>query len=68
MTAAHRKLKFGTCVKVLNMENGKSIQVRINDRGPYVDGRVIDVSLRGARQLDMLKTGLARVRLYRCGG
>lgn len=66
MTAAHKTLRFGTCVRVVNMENGRSAKVRVNDRGPFVAGRVIDVSLRAARELEMLKKGLARVRLYRC--
>ncbi|MDY7225360.1 septal ring lytic transglycosylase RlpA family protein [Hyalangium rubrum] len=66
MTAAHRKLRFGTCVRVVNMENGRSVQVRVNDRGPFKDERIIDVSLGAARKLDMVKKGLARVRLYRC--
>ncbi|WP_257458731.1 septal ring lytic transglycosylase RlpA family protein [Archangium lipolyticum] len=65
-TAAHRKLPFGTCLRVVNMENGRSVQVRVNDRGPFVQGRVVDVSLAAAKQLDMLQKGLARVRLYRC--
>lgn len=66
LTAAHRKLPFGACLRVVNMENGRSVEVRVNDRGPFVQGRVVDVSLAAAKQLDMLKTGLARVRLYRC--
>jgi len=66
LTAAHRTVKFGTCLRVVNMENGQSVQVRVNDRGPFKEGRIIDVSLEAARKLDMVKTGLARVRLYRC--
>ena len=66
MTAAHRTVRFGTCLRVVNMENGHSVQVRINDRGPFKEGRIIDVSLEAARKLDMVKKGLARVRLYRC--
>jgi rare lipoprotein A len=66
LTAAHKKLPFGTCLRVVNMENGRSVEVRVNDRGPFVQGRVVDVSLAAARQLDMLKKGLARVRIYRC--
>ena len=66
MTAAHRTVRFGTCLRVVNMENGNSVQVRVNDRGPYKDERIIDVSLGAARKLDMVKKGLARVRLYRC--
>ncbi len=68
LTAAHRTLPFGTCLRVVNMENGRSVQVRVNDRGPFVKGRVIDVSLAAAKRLDMVDKGLARVRLYRCKG
>ncbi|CAM3464946.1 septal ring lytic transglycosylase RlpA family protein [Corallococcus sp. ZKHCc1 1396] len=67
MTAAHRTARFGSCVKVLNMENGLHVEVRINDRGPFVDGRIIDVSKAAAKTLGILDKGLARVRLYRCG-
>jgi len=66
LTAAHRTARFGTCLRVVNMENGKSVEVRVNDRGPYKDERIIDVSLAAARKLDMVAKGLARVRLYRC--
>ncbi|RKG59029.1 septal ring lytic transglycosylase RlpA family protein [Corallococcus sp. AB011P] len=67
LTAAHRTARFGACVKVMNMENGREVEVRVNDRGPFVDGRIIDVSKAAAKQLGMLDKGLARVRLYRCG-
>ena len=63
LTAAHKKLPFGTIVKVLNLDNGKSVNVRINDRGPFVRGRVIDLSYSAAKEIDMLEAGLARVRL-----
>ncbi len=66
LTAAHRKLRFGECLRVVNMENGKQVQVRVNDRGPFVDGRIIDLSKAAAAKLDMLDKGVARVRLYRC--
>lgn len=66
MTAAHRKLSFGTCVRVVNLANGRQVRVRVNDRGPYVEGRIIDVSRAAAVKLDMLEKGVARVRLYRC--
>lgn len=66
LTAAHRKERFGSCVRVVNMENGRSVQVRVNDRGPYVDGRIIDVSKAAASKLGMLDKGVVRVRLYRC--
>jgi rare lipoprotein A len=63
MTAAHRTLPFGTRVRVTNLENQKSVELRINDRGPFVDGRIIDVSYRAAGELDFLQAGLARVRM-----
>ncbi|RKI72772.1 septal ring lytic transglycosylase RlpA family protein [Corallococcus sp. AB049A] len=66
LTAAHRTARFGSCVKVMNMENGREVEVRVNDRGPFVDGRIIDLSKAAAKKLDMLDKGLARVRLYRC--
>lgn len=63
LTAAHRTLPFNTLVKVTNQENGKDVEVRINDRGPFVDGRVIDLSLKAAREIDMVRAGVARVKL-----
>jgi rare lipoprotein A len=63
LTAAHRKLPLGTEVKVTNLENGRSILVEINDRGPYVKGRVIDLSKAAARRLGIVKVGLGRVRV-----
>jgi rare lipoprotein A len=63
MTAAHRTLPFGTVVKVTNQDNGKSIQVKINDRGPFVEGRIIDLSRAAAERLDMVGKGVARVSL-----
>jgi rare lipoprotein A len=63
MTAAHRTLAFGTVVRVDHLGSGRSIRVRINDRGPFVDGRIIDLSRRAARELDMIGSGLARVRV-----
>jgi rare lipoprotein A len=61
LTAAHRKLKFGTKVKVTNVRNGKSVIVRINDRGPFIRGRVIDLSLGAAKVIGLTKTGVARI-------
>lgn len=63
MTAAHRTLPFGTKVRVTNVRNGKSIVVRINDRGPYAKNRLIDVSKGAAQKLGMIASGTARVRL-----
>ncbi len=62
-TAAHRTLPFGTRVRVTHLGNGRSVWVRINDRGPFVEGRVIDLSRAAARQLRMIGSGLAKVRL-----
>jgi rare lipoprotein A len=63
LTAAHKTLPFGTRVRVTNLDNGRSVDVRINDRGPYVAGRVIDLSPAAARKLDMLRAGVVRVKL-----
>jgi rare lipoprotein A len=63
MTAAHRKLPLGTEVKVTNLENGRSITVEINDRGPYAKGRVLDLSKAAARRLGMVENGVAKVRI-----
>jgi rare lipoprotein A len=65
-TAAHRTLPFGTCVLVVNVSNGRRVEVRVNDRGPYAGERLIDVTEPAARALDMLETGVTRVRLYGC--
>ena len=62
-TAAHRKLPLGSLVRVVNLTNGKSVQVRINDRGPYVAGRMLDLSQAAARELDMLDVGTAAVQI-----
>lgn len=61
MTAAHRSLRFGTRLRVTNPSNGKSVIVRINDRGPFIKGVDLDVSRGVARQLDMIKKGHARL-------
>ena len=63
IVAAHPSLPFGTEVKVTNLENGRTTKVRIIDRGPYIDGRIIDLSRRAARKLDMLQSGTAPVRI-----
>lgn len=63
MTAAHRSLPFGTRVRVTNLINGKNAVVRINDRGPYVYGRIIDLGEGAAKYLGVSSTGLAPVRL-----
>jgi rare lipoprotein A len=63
LTAAHRELPFGTRLRVTNLENGRSITVRVNDRGPFASGRIVDLSWEAARALDMLRSGVAHVRL-----
>ena len=63
LTAAHRALPFQTWVEVTNLSNGKQVDVRITDRGPFVRGRIIDLSMAAARQIDMVRAGTARVRL-----
>lgn len=61
LTAAHRSLAFGTKLRVVNKHNGKSVIVRINDRGPFIHGRVLDLSRAAARNLDMVAEGTASV-------
>ena len=63
LTAAHKSLPFGTKVKVTNVHNGRSVVVRINDRGPFVRGRVIDLSTAAARNIGMIHHGVVPVRL-----
>jgi rare lipoprotein A len=63
LTAAHRTLPFDTIVRVKNKNNGKEVEVRINDRGPFIDGRVIDLSHLAAQEIDMVRAGIAPVRL-----
>jgi rare lipoprotein A len=62
-TAAHPSLPLGTLIKVTNLKNGKAVVVRINDRGPVVDGRIIDVSYNAARTLGFTERGVQKVRL-----
>jgi len=63
LTAAHKTLPLGTRVMVTSLENGKRVLVVINDRGPYIEGRIIDLTLRGARVLGFEQKGFARVRV-----
>lgn len=63
LTAAHRTLPFDTRVRVTNLTNGKEVVLRINDRGPFVDGRIIDVSYRAAGELDFVAAGVVKVRV-----
>ncbi len=68
LTAAHRSLPFGSKVRVTNLKNGRSVTVKVNDRGPFVPRRVIDLSRAAARQLGMLERGHARVKLELIAG
>jgi rare lipoprotein A len=68
LAAAHRSLPFGTKVRVENLKNGRSVVVRVNDRGPYSGGRVIDVTRGAAEQLGMIQSGVARVKVTVVGG
>ena len=63
LTAAHKKLPFGTKVLVTNLSNQKTVVVKINDRGPYVRKRIIDLTKKAANELDMLGTGVTKVRI-----
>ena len=62
-TAAHKQLKFGTLLKVTNPKNGRSVIVRINDRGPYIEGRDLDLSKGAAIELGMMRKGVARLKI-----
>jgi peptidoglycan lytic transglycosylase len=63
LTAAHRKLPFGSRIHVTNTRNGRTVVVRINDRGPFIKGRIIDLSKAAARQIGMVRTGHSKVCL-----
>ena len=63
LTAAHQTLPFGSVVKVENLKNNKSVMVRINDRGPFVEGRIVDLSYAAANEINMLDLGMVPVRL-----
>jgi rare lipoprotein A len=63
LTAAHRTLPFGTKVRVINVGTGKAVVVRINDRGPFIRGRIIDLALGAARAVGLHRLGVAKVRL-----
>ena len=62
-TAAHKKLPFGTKVLITNLSNQKQVMVRINDRGPFVKKRIIDLTKKAARELDLIGPGVAKVRI-----
>jgi rare lipoprotein A len=63
LTAAHRTLPFETWVRVVNLTNDKTVDVRITDRGPFIDGRIIDLSRKAARSIEMIGPGIAKVRV-----
>ena len=63
LTAAHRSLPFGTILRVTNLATGESVKVRVNDRGPYIKGRTLDLSAAAARAVGITKDGVARVRI-----
>ena len=63
LTAAHRTLPFDTWLRVVNLDNSKTVEVRITDRGPFVEGRIVDLSHAAARAIDMIGPGIARVRI-----
>ncbi len=63
LTAAHRTLPFNTIIEVENLSNGKKVRARVNDRGPFKKGRILDVSLKAAKELGLLKTGTAKVKI-----
>lgn len=63
MTAAHKTLKFGTRVRVTNLKNKKSVIVKINDRGPFIKGRIVDLSKAAAKKIGMIKSGVVKVKL-----
>jgi rare lipoprotein A len=67
LTAAHRSLPFGTKLHVVNPKNGRSVTVRVTDRGPFIKGRALDLSLGAAKVLGMTSQGVARVAMYRTG-
>lgn len=63
LTAAHKTLPFGTKVKVTNLSNGKTVKVRINDRGPFIEGRIIDLSKAAAKKVNMISAGVTKVKI-----
>lgn len=68
LTAAHKTLPFNTVVRVVNLDNGKFVTVRINNRGPFVEGRVIDLSRKAAREIEIIRSGITEVDLYLADG
>ncbi len=63
LTAAHKTLPFNTWIEVTNLANGKSVIVRVNDRGPFIEGRILDLSLGAAKEIDMIGAGVQEVEI-----
>jgi len=63
MSAAHRELPLGTVIKVTHLGNGRTLELRVNDRGPFIPGRILDLSLGAAQHLDMVEEGIAQIRI-----
>ena len=63
LSAAHRELPLGTIIRVTHLKNGKSIIIPVNDRGPFIEGRILDLSLGAAKKLDMVNEGVAQVKI-----
>ena len=63
LSAAHRELPLGTVIRVTHLKNGKSIIIPVNDRGPFIEGRILDLSLGAAKKLGMVNEGVARVKI-----
>ena len=68
LTAAHRTLPFGSIVRITNLSNGKSILARVNDRGPFISGRIVDISIAAATILDFKRKGIIKVKVELIGG
>jgi len=63
LTAAHRELPLGTVIRVTHMGNGRKVTVKVNDRGPFIEGRILDLSLGAAKRLGMVQEGVAKVMI-----
>ena len=63
LTCAHRKLGYGTMIRVTNLSNGKDVVVKVNDNGPHIKGRILDLSIRAAKEIGILQTGTAKVSI-----
>ena len=66
LTAAHKRLPLGTCLMVLNLDNRKTVKVKVNDRGPFVEGRIIDLSYKAAKKIGIVEKGTELVEIYMC--